>query len=860
MMDIIPKKKVKSMRNVFITNEMISNMSRCNVTSHIGFDNGINKENSLYDLRMGTNTRDYNCLTCGCDVNTGGGHFGSIELAMPIINPLVIKEVSYIYGLLCNNCGQMLPTTTMRKKISLEKIEDRLSVARELISKKTIVCSYCGTSNANSYKIEDNIRITDDKKEISPITIRGAFDKLKDADIELIGLACHPRDFIMNKILVLPIQLRPNNVIGDGKKSETSITKHYINIVKKNEELKVLLKTTNITDTSSKEYLPISDLYKTICTLIIQMMLDKSGSASGIQSLSSHKTLDSIETIWKGKEGLIRGRIFGKKVDYSSRSVIRGSNDLYCDEVGIPKAIAKIETITETVNPNNIDKMRRYVQNGSDNWPGANRIIKAGTGYKISLKKATHEQLKKASTELSTGDIVYRHQMDGDIGMFNRQPSLHMLSFQGLRARIIDGNTYCLPTSICKSLNADFDGDEMNHHTCHNYIARAELQEQMISNKHIINPANSGTVIYPIQDNVLGIWMLSKNGKTEIPREVFISIAFKCKNIDEKFDRIVAPYNLGHFIDIIIPINLTFIYKDIQIINGKFISGTFDEGGLKAIIQSLFNNYGSEVTREFIYNIQIITDHYLAYTGFSVGIIDCHIGHGDENIEKDVKEQIKGYLLMAENENNRLVERFAIGDIIIPMTRTHSEEFEIQARNIIGKYDIKCQELIVKHINPKNSFLPMVYSKSKGNISNIYAIMSHVGQQSINGARILPMYGDRVLPHFYKFDQSLISRGYIKNSYADGLDIIEFFLLGAGGREGLIDTAMKTAEVGYIGRKLVKICEGNMISYDNCVRYNGDRVVSYLYGGYGYDTTFLNDNKLSAFSLSREEFEKKINE
>ena len=211
----------------------------------------------------------------------------------------------------------------------------------------------------------------------------------------------------------------------------------------------------------------------------------------------------------KGKHGRFRGNLSGKRVDFSGRTVISPDPNLRIDQVAVPIHIAKVMTYPEKVYDKNIEKLRKLIINGSNDYPGANYVEIAGTGLKKKLLMLPKPVREKIAKELKVGDIVERHMEDDDIVLFNRQPSLHKLSIMSHRARVMPWRTLRFNECCCTPYNADFDGDEMNLHLPQTEEARAEAWNLMAVTNNLITSRSGEPLIAAIQDFITASYLFS---------------------------------------------------------------------------------------------------------------------------------------------------------------------------------------------------------------------------------------------------------------------------------------------------------------------------------------------------------------
>lgn len=209
----------------------------------------------------------------------------------------------------------------------------------------------------------------------------------------------------------------------------------------------------------------------------------------------------------KGKQGRFRGNLSGKRVDFSGRTVISPDPNLMIHQVGVPERVAKILTYPEKVNPANLQRMKQLVRNGTEKHPGANYVQQKGLSFKKYLAYGNRE---KVAQDLKCGDIVERHLTDGDIVLFNRQPSLHKMSIMSHQAKVQPQRTFRFNECACTPYNADFDGDEMNLHLPQTEEARAEALILMGNQSNLVTPKNGEMLIAATQDFITGGYLLTQ--------------------------------------------------------------------------------------------------------------------------------------------------------------------------------------------------------------------------------------------------------------------------------------------------------------------------------------------------------------
>uniref|UniRef100_A0A3B4B8G5 DNA-directed RNA polymerase subunit n=1 Tax=Periophthalmus magnuspinnatus TaxID=409849 RepID=A0A3B4B8G5_9GOBI len=516
----------------------------------------------------------------------------------------------------------------------------------------------------------------------------------------------------------------------------------------------------------------IMKVLRCVCFFCSKLLVDAAMQKSG-------RPLKSIKQRLKGKEGRVRGNLMGKRVDFSARTVITPDPNLQIDQVGVPRSIAANMTFPEIVTPFNIDRLQELVRRGNSQYPGAKYIIR-DNGDRIDLR--FHP--KPSDLHLQIGYKVERHMCDGDIVIFNRQPTLHKMSMMGHRVRILPWSTFRLNLSVTTPYNADFDGDEMNLHLPQSLETRAEIQELAMVPRMIVTPQSNRPVMGIVQDTLTAVYSLSPAILKPRPlwtgKQIFSLIIPGHINVIRTHSTHPDDEDSGP-------------YKHIS---PELIMGILCKKSLGTSAGSLVHisylEMGHDITRLFYSNIQTVVNNWL--------LIEGEEGRAHNN----ELEPTPG--------------------------NTLRQTFENQVNRILNDARDKTGSSAQKSLSEYNNFKSMVVAGSKGSKINISQVIAVVGQQNVEGKRIPFGFKHRTLPHFIKDDYGPESRGFVENSYLAGLTPTEFFFHAMGGREGLIDTAVKTAETGYIQRRLIKSMESVMVKYDGTVRNSINQVVQLRYG------------------------------
>ncbi|XP_039927309.1 DNA-directed RNA polymerase III subunit RPC1 isoform X2 [Hirundo rustica] len=777
----------------------------------------------VLDHRMGTSEKDRPCETCGKSLADCLGHYGYIDLELPCFHVGYFKAVIGILQMICKTCCCIMLSVEEKKQFLdylkrpgltyLQKRGLKKKVSEKCRKKNT--CPYCGAFNGTvkkcgllkiiHEKYKTNKKVVDPvvstflqsfetaieynkevepllgraQENLNPLVVLNLFKRIPVEDIPLLLMnpqAGKPSDLILTRLLVPPLCIRPS-VVSDLKSgtNEDDLTMKLTEIIFLND----VIKKHRISGAKTQMIMEDWDFLQLQCALYINSEL------SGIPlNMAPKKWTRGFVQRLKGKQGRFRGNLSGKRVDFSGRTVISPDPNLRIDEVAVPIHVAKILTFPEKVNKANINFMRKLVCNGPDVHPGANFIQQRHTQMKRFLKYGNRE---KMAQELKFGDIVERHLIDGDIVLFNRQPSLHKLSIMAHIARVKPHRTFRFNECVCTPYNADFDGDEMNLHLPQTEEAKAEALVLMGTKANLVTPRNGEPLIAAIQDFLTGAYLLTL-------KDTFFDRAKACQIIasilvgkDEKVKvrlpppAILKPVTLwtGKQVfslilkpsdDCPVKANLRtkgkqycgkgedLCYNDsyVTIQNSELMSGSMDKGTLGSgsknnIFYILLRDWGQVEAADAMSRLARLAPVYLSNRGFSIGIGDVTPGQG---------------LLKAKYE-------------------------------LLNAGYKKCDEYI----------------------------------EALNTGKLQQQPGCTA-------EETLelpAAKGFVANSFYSGLTPTEFFFHTMAGREGLVDTAVKTAETGYMQRRLVKSLEDLCSQYDLTVRSSTGDIIQFIYGGDGLD-------------------------
>ena len=456
-MDFI--KPIKKIEFTLINPEEFKRYSSCEVT-HIELyeKNNEPKFGGLLDPRMGPHDKNILCQSCKHNIEKCPGHFGHIELAVPVYNPNYLTITKKVLNTVCNVCSSLLIDKDDQKITNIilkKKRENRFPYILSLLGKKK-VCHNCDKLQPKYFKdgltLQTEVSVdTEVKKEVFHADkALHILKNISDEDINFLGFSIdYSRpEFLITQILPVPPPcIRPSVKHGTNLRSEDDLVYKFIDIIKANNTLMNKLKKPD--DKYFNDY--VEYLQYHVSTLVDN---DIKGVPPAQQR--SGRPLKSLKQRIKGKEGRIRSNLMGKRTDFSARSVVSPDPSLSIEQLGVPFEICKKITFPEVVNYYNFKKLEKLIQNGPDTYPGANFIIKKnrnGEQYRLDLRYV------KNNLELLYGDVVERHLSTEDTVLFNRQPSLHKQSMMGHKVKPISGKSFRINPSVCKPYNADFDGD-----------------------------------------------------------------------------------------------------------------------------------------------------------------------------------------------------------------------------------------------------------------------------------------------------------------------------------------------------------------------------------------------------------------
>uniref|UniRef100_A0A6M2EG35 DNA-directed RNA polymerase subunit n=1 Tax=Populus davidiana TaxID=266767 RepID=A0A6M2EG35_9ROSI len=899
--DVGPR-RIKSIQFSTMSGSDILKASECQV--HLGQYYDANKKaivGGLLDTRMGAPNKHGTCQTCGGSFTDCPGHFGYLNLVLPVYNVGYLSTILDILKCICKSCSRVLIDEKLRKSY-LKKMRNprteplkKNELMKEIVKKcstmassKAVKCLRCGYMNGMVKKAGSVVGIIHDRSKLSdgyleecksaightrearapiglatyilnPVKVLSLFQRMVEVDCELLYLQGRPEKLIITTIAVPPISIRPSVFTEGSQSNENDITERLKQIIQFNAKLRLELLEGRRTGI---KYLIGWDELQAVVTLYInsdvRIPLD----------MQVGRPLSGFVQRLTGKQGRFRQNLAGKRVEFTGRTVISPDPNLKITEVAIPIHMARILTYPERVTHHNIEKLRQCVNNGSYKYPGA-RMVTYPDG---SSKMLTGNYRKRIAEELKSGCIVHRHLEDGDVVLFNRQPSLHRMSIMCHRARIMPWRTLRFNESVCNPYNADFDGDEMNMHVPQTEEARTEAFLLMGVQNNLCTPKNGEILVASTQDFLTSSFLITRKD-TFYDRAAF---SLMCSYMNDGMDLVDLPTpsvlkpielwtgkqlfsvllrphaNVRVYVNLIVkeknyskpnkehkkeretmcPNDGYVYFRNSELISGQLGKATLGNGNKDGLYSILLRDYNAYAAATCMNRLAKLSARWIGNHGFSIGIDD--VQPGKKLIDEKGKTISNGY-----RHCNKLIADYNGGRLALKSGCDATQTLETEITERLNKLREEAGDVCMKELHWRNSPLIMSQCGSKGSPINISQMIACVGQQSVGGSRAPDGFIDRSLPHFPRKSKTPAAKGFVANSFYSGLSATEFFFHTMGGREGLVDTAVKTADTGYMARRLSKGLEDLCVQYDNTVQDAGGGIVQFLYGDDGLDPAIM---------------------
>jgi DNA-directed RNA polymerase subunit A' len=855
-------KRIGSIKFSSLSPDEVRKMSATKViTADTYDDDGFPIDMGLMDPHLGVIEPGLRCKTCGNKVDECPGHFGHIDLAMPVIHVGLVKEIKKLLQSTCKTCGHLLMTKEEAARKAQEWADmDELgsdSIDYRLLAKgtakdasKNTVCPHCAQAQGK-VTLDKPTTFREDGHKLTPKEVRERLERIPDEDLPPLGIdpnSCRPEWMVLTALAVPPVTVRPSITLESGDRSEDDLTHKLVDVLRINQRLR------ENRDAGAPQLI-VEDLWE-LLQYHITTYFDNQTSGIPPARHRSGRPLKTLVQRLKGKEGRFRSNLSGKRVNFSARTVISPDPSLSINEVGVPYEAARELTLPVRITKANIEQLKIMVKGGSNPpmvdgkyVPGVNYVIRSD-GRRI---KVTDRNAESIAEGLETGYVVERHLMDKDVVLFNRQPSLHRMSMMAHTVRVMPWKTFRFNLCVCPPYNADFDGDEMNLHVLQSDEARAEAIILMRVQEHILSPRFGGPIIGAIHDHITGTFLLTHQDPLFDKQET-LSILSKVKYTELPKPKMMGgkEYWTGHqLFTMVLPADFRITFKAsicrncptcqkdkcdldayVKIRDGILLNGTIDEkaiGSFKGkILDKVTRDYGADAAREFLDNVTKLAIGAIMVRGFTTGI-------DDEDIPAEATQQIEDALHEAVRKVSEFVQAYREGILEQLPGRSLDETLEVEVMKVLGQARDEAGRIAGRHLGMENSAVLMARSGARGSMLNLSQMAGCIGQQAVRGERLSRGYWNRTLPHFKKGDLGAEAKGFVQNSYKSGLTPTEFFFHSMGGREGLVDTAVRTSRSGYMQRRLINALEDLKLKQDGTVRNTADMIIQLQYGEDGVD-------------------------
>jgi len=817
---------LKSIEFGILSPKVIKEMSGVKIEQPELYDmDGFPIESGLADLRLGVVDPGLRCKTCGGSVGQCLGHFGHLELTKPVVNPLYGKKIYLILRAICRSCSRMLATP-----------EEAASMKHPLVEvgkAKKNTCPHCGTKQKEISFVKPT-SYKEGKDDMTSEQVRQRFENMTDDDVEALRIRGGRPEWLILTILPLPpVTVRPSITLETGERSEDDLTHKLVDVVRINERLKKNL------ELGAPDFI-IADIWELLQYHISTYMDNEISTLPPARHRSGRALRTLIQRLGK-KDGRFRGNLSGKRVNFSARTVISPDPCISMSEVGVPKDLAKELTVPIRVVAGNVNEVKKIVKNGRT-WPGANYVMRPD-GIR---KKVTEENKNEISQELAEGYTVERHLRDGDIVLFNRQPSLHRMSMMGHRVRVMPYRTFRMNLTVTVPYNADFDGDEMNLHVPQTEEAQIETEQLAAVEKHIRSPRYGLPVICCKHDHITGAYLLTRS-ETRFDKKT-AALLLASIGLEDKLDELSDKISGKELFSFILPPELNISYKSsfsackcltadecthdswVVIKDGKLKKGIIDEASLgekKGKLINAVEKLGPEVARQFMDRVSRLAIESVSRYGFSISISEV-------DISERARKHIREILDECESKARHTIREFETGKISRLPGLTPRDVLETTIRRLGSEAGKRASE-IIKGDLPFNNAVIMAKTGARGSYVNLTQMCAFVGQEALEGERIHRGYTDRTLSHFGRGDLGLTSRGFVGHNYKDGLDPFSMFFDAMNSRENLMDKSLHTRHSGYMERRLINALQDLKVEHDLTVRDSQGHIIQFIAGEDGTD-------------------------
>jgi DNA-directed RNA polymerase subunit A' len=772
-------------------------------------------------------------------------HLGVINPGLrPVTHSEFSKKIDELLQVTCRKCGRiMLPDD------KLNQLRAYIGQAEAMVEKKIIAkakkekrCPHCNEAK-DEVLLDKPTNFYYNDERIYPTQIREWLEKIPNSDLMLMGYdtdRLRPEWFVLTTLQVPPITVRPSITLETGIKSEDDLTHKLVDIIRIDMRLRDNIE-------AGAPQLIIEDLWDLLQYHVTTYFNNNTAGVPPAKHRSGRALRTLVQRL-QGKRGRFRYNLTGKRVNFAARSIITPDVHLSINELGVPEAIANELTVPEYVTKWNIKEIKKKVKDGNVNY-----IIRPN-GIR---RKVTDQNRADIIKELDTGFKVERILSDGDLVLFNRQPSLHRLSMMAHNAKVMPGNTLRMNPIVCKPYNADFDGDEMNMHVPQTEEGKTEARELMMVNNQVISPRYGAPVIILDEDGVSGCFILTlksmKFSRSETQRLLYIIGRKELPKADagkEYSGKLIFSQLLPKQLSIEYKTNMCKVLASsgicrkcqkekcpydayLKIKNGVLVSGVIDANSLGEgrgmLAEELARNYPAEVITKFYDNAGKLAVEIVGKVGMTVGLDEYFSSARTEAVKRKALEE-------GIADAKKLFEKFRRGTLQHIPGRSLEESFEIGMMRTAAGVKQKVEKEIIKERvesllkKPKYDSIVMILSGSRGSVINLTNITGLWGQASVREGRPKRGFKKRSISINRKADFGLMAGGFITTNFMDGMNPVEYFFHAMGGRQGEVDTGVSTKVSGYLYRRLASSLKDLSIKADRTVRTAGNEIIQYYYG------------------------------
>ena len=767
-------------------------------------------EDGVMDPGLGVIDPGMTCQTCGGRIRECKGHFGIITLSKPVVHVLYAKKVRDLLRFSCKECQHLL----MKDEDKPYRKSNRMSE-----------CPECGY-DVEEVKLDKPYSYREGGEELKPSEIRERFKEIPDDIAAKIGMeGGRPEDLILTHIPVPPVTMRPSITLETGERSEDDITHKLVDVIRINKRLQ------NNIEIEAPDFI-IDDLWELLQYHTATLFYNDLSSVPPARHRSGRSLKSLIERV-QGKEGRFRQNLIGKRVNFSARTVITPDPNIGINEVGVPEVVAKKLTIPKKITERNYEKAMEWIDNGPDNYPGANYVFQPD-GSRRRLTDENVEEIKEA-IEPGAGWKVERHLKDEDTVLFNRQPSLHRMSIMAHKVRVLPYRTFRLNLNVCAPYNADFDGDEMNLHVPQTEEARAEAEELMKVQEHVKSPKMGGPIVGMLQDYVSGLYLLTQEEKT-VSREKAFNLLADAGEHDKDLPE-GEEVSGRDLVSLFIPEDISLTINEgepdeVVIEDGELVKGVLDDDAVSdyggEIIQQLNIEYGSDMVAEFLNRVSRVGAIFLTNRGFSIGLEDLEV-------PDEATDQIHDVIDEALDDAEELLQEYEQGKMEAITGQTLEDTREIKVSKRLNESFTEIGDIIDDYFSEDSSAYVMADSGARGSMQNVTTMAGMLGQNSVRDTRIERGYKKRTLSHFKKGELSPKSKGFVGSSIIEGLDAQEMFFHQMAQRKALADKSLNTKTSGYMYRRVSNSLQDLKVEYDQTVRNAQGDIIQFRAGEDGID-------------------------